>query len=55
LATDPRRLKPATVRLSADQSTRDAQSHSQSSSGLWGAIGYLWKQIRPSALLPNSD
>ena len=56
-ASDPHRLKPATVRLSADQSTRDAQGRSQSSSRLilWDAIEYLWKQIRPTALLPNSD
>ena len=52
-----RRLKPATARLSADQSTRDARNRSQSGSGLilWDAIAYLWKQIRPTALLPNSD
>jgi uncharacterized protein YraI len=56
-ASDPRRLKPATVRLATDQSTRDAQSRSQSSDRpiLWGAIVYLWKQIRPSALLPNPN
>jgi SH3 domain-containing protein len=55
--SDPRRLKPATVRLSAGQSTRDARSRGQSSSRpiLWEAIEYLWKQIRPTALLPNAD
>src|SRR5262249_23553197 len=52
----PHRLKPATARLSGDQSTRDARSRSQSSSGLflWDAIEYLWKQIRPTAPRPNS-
>ena len=56
-ASDPHRLKPATVRLSAAQSTRDARSRSQSSSRpiLWEAIEYLWKQIRPPPLRPNSD
>ena len=56
-ASDPRGLKPATVRLSTNESTRDARSRSQSSSRpiFWDAIEYLWKQIRPTALRPNSD
>jgi SH3 domain-containing protein len=56
-ASGPHRLKPAPARLSTDQSTRDVQSRNQSGSGLvlLDAIEYLWKQIRPSALLPNSD
>jgi hypothetical protein len=53
----PHRLKPPTVRLSAHQSTRDAQSLSQSSSGniFWDTAKYLWNQIGPAALLPNSN
>jgi uncharacterized protein YraI len=55
-AWDPRRPKPAAVRLATDQSTRDARSRSQSSSGpIWDTIVYLWKQIRPTALGPNPD
>jgi uncharacterized protein YraI len=56
-ASDPRRLKPATARLATGQSARDAQSRGQSSNRpiLWDTIVYLWKQIRPTALGPNSD
>jgi hypothetical protein len=54
----PHRLKPATVRLSAYQGTRDAQSQSQSQSSsgniLWGTVKYLWN-IGPGALLPSSN
>lgn len=56
-AWDPRRPKPAAVRLATDQSTRDARSRSQSSSGpiLWDTIVYLWKQIRPAGFGPSSE
>jgi hypothetical protein len=54
---DPHRPRLVPVRVSADQSVRDAASRSQSSSGnvLWDAVQYLWKQVVPSALRPNSD
>jgi hypothetical protein len=56
-ATDAHRFRPVKVRVSADQSTRDTQSRSQSGSGniFWDTVEYLWKQVRPTALRPNSD
>jgi uncharacterized protein YraI len=56
-ASDPHRPKPVAVRMSAGQSTQDARSGSQSSSGniFWDTVGYLWKQILPTGPRPNSD
>jgi hypothetical protein len=55
-ASESRRLKPAKVRISADQSVRDARSYNQSSRGniLWDTVEYLWRQVRQTAR-PNSD
>jgi hypothetical protein len=55
-ASDPYGLRPVRVRVPADQSTRDARSRSQSSGGniFWDTVEYLWSQIRPTAVRPNS-
>jgi hypothetical protein len=56
-ASDPHRPKPVAARLSANQSARDARCRSQSSSGmfLWGAVEYLWNQLRPTAAGSDCD